>query len=101
VEANDACRRDILARLAASGPLPSRELPDTCAVPWRSTGWTNNRNVTQLLELMVGRGEVAIAGRRGNERGTWRVDPSLLGQPFAGRAACCRRSTGCCTTASA
>src|SRR3954465_6232355 len=52
VQANDACRRDILERLAASGPLPSRDLPDTCAVPWKSTGWTNNRNVTQLLECM-------------------------------------------------
>jgi uncharacterized protein YcaQ len=68
VRANDACRLDILDRLAASGPLPSRELPDTCAVPWRSSGWTNNRNVTQLLELMVLRGEVAIAGRRGGDR---------------------------------
>jgi uncharacterized protein YcaQ len=149
VRANDACRRDILDRLGASGPLPSRDLPDTCAVPWRSTGWTNNRNVTQLLEFMVLRGEVAIAGRRASDRlwdlasrvypddpvvpreealrirderrlravgiarsrgpecpvepadvgdagepavvegvrGTWRVDPPLLGQPFSGRAA--------------
>jgi uncharacterized protein YcaQ len=149
VRANDGCRRDILDRLAASGPVPSRDLPDTCAAPWRSTGWSNNRNVTKLLEFMVSRGEVAIAGRRGadrlwdlatrvypdepvvpvdealrtrNERrlralgiarargpectvepadvgevgepavvegvkGTWRVDPSQLGQPFSGRAA--------------
>ena len=68
VRANDACRRDILDRLGSAGPLPSRELPDTCRVPWRSTGWTNNRNVTQLLEFMVLRGEVAIAGRLGSER---------------------------------
>ena len=149
VRANDVCRLDILDRLSASGPLPSRDLPDTCKVPWRSTGWTNNRNVTQLLECMVVRGEVAIAGRRGGDRlwdlaarvypddpvvpgdealrirnqrrlralgiarargpefpvepadvgeagesavvegvkGSWRVDPSLLGQPFSGRAA--------------
>lgn len=149
VRANDACRRDILDRLGAAGPLPSRDLPDTCAVPWKSTGWTNNRNVTQLLEFMVQRGEVAVAGRRGGDRlwdlaarvypddpvvpaadarrmrnerrlralgiarargpeyaiepidvgeagepavvegvkGTWRVDPSQLGQPFSGRAA--------------
>jgi hypothetical protein len=68
VRANDECRRDILDRLAASGPLPSRDLPDTCARPWQSTGWTNNKNVTKLLDLMCGRGEVAIAGRRGKER---------------------------------
>ena len=37
-------------------------------MPWRSSGWTNNRNVTQLLELMVQRGEVAVAGRAGGDR---------------------------------
>jgi uncharacterized protein YcaQ len=149
VRANDACRQDILGRLRAAGPLTSRELPDTCKVPWASTGWTNNRNVTQMLEFMVRRGEVAIAGRKGRDRlwdladrvypddpvplvdealrirndrrlrslgiarargpeapgepadvgevgepaviegvkGTWRVDPALLDQPFSGRAA--------------
>ncbi|MFJ6080557.1 DNA glycosylase AlkZ-like family protein [Streptomyces sp. NPDC092369] len=68
VAANDACRRDILDRLRAEGPLASRALPDTCAEPWRSSGWTNNRNVTKLLELMVQRGEVAVAGRTGSDR---------------------------------
>ena len=68
VAANDECRRDILARLAAGGPLQSRELPDTCEKPWQSTGWTNNKNVTRLLESMVSRGEVAVAGRKGRER---------------------------------
>lgn len=68
VEANDACRRDILARMEASGPLTMRELPDTCAKPWGSTGWTNNRNVEKLLGFMVQRGEVAVAGRQGRER---------------------------------
>jgi len=149
VHANDACRRDILERLASSGPLPTRDLPDTCQVPWKSSGWTNNRNVTQLLEFMVQRGEVAVAGRSGGERlwdlaervypgdpvvpaeqaarvrdqrrlralgiarargpespvepmdvgeagepaviegvrGSWRVDPAALAQPFTGRAA--------------
>jgi len=68
VQANDACRLDILDRLGSSGPLTSRELPDTCKVPWKSSGWTNNRNVSQLLEFMTLRGEVAIAGRRGRDR---------------------------------
>ena len=68
VQANEACRLDILERLAVSGPLTSRELPDTCVVPWSSTGWTNNQNVIKLLDLMVQRGEVATAGRSGRER---------------------------------
>jgi uncharacterized protein YcaQ len=145
VEANDACRRDILDRLEVDGPLPSSALPDTCWVPWQSSGWTDNRNVRKLLDLMVRMGEVAVAGQRGREKlwdlaervypdeavpeeealriraerwlrsmgiaratrsedvtiagdvgepavvdgvkGTWRVDPAQLGQPFAGRAA--------------
>ena len=65
---NDRFRRDILQRLRDSGPLPSRDIPDTSAVPWASTGWTNARNVTRMLEFMVVRGEVAIAGRRAAQR---------------------------------
>jgi uncharacterized protein len=65
---NDRFRRDILDLLGSSGPLSSRDIPDTCVVPWASTGWTNTRNVTQMLEFLMMRGEVAIAGRVGRER---------------------------------
>jgi uncharacterized protein len=149
VKANEGCRLDILERLRQDGPLIMRELPDTCVTPWKSSGWTNNRNVSQLLEFMLQRGEVAIAGRDGRDRlwdlasrvypdepavpvdeaqrirneqrlrslgiarpkgpacpgepidvgkvgepavvegvrGEWRVDPTLLDQPFSGRTA--------------
>jgi uncharacterized protein YcaQ len=147
VLANDRCRREILHRLRA-GSLPSRELPDLCDKPWQSTGWTNNKNITRLLDFMVARGEVAVAGRAGRDRlwdlaervypdhpvvpeaearrerdrrrlrslgiarplptevtdvgevpeagepavvedvrGQWRIEPSLLDEPFEGRAA--------------
>nr|WP_239520760.1 crosslink repair DNA glycosylase YcaQ family protein [Blastococcus saxobsidens] len=65
---NDRFRRDVLDLLGRAGPLPSRDVPDTCVVPWASTGWTNDRNVTQMLEFLMMRGEVAIAGRRGRQR---------------------------------
>jgi uncharacterized protein len=68
LEANGECRLDILHRLGSDGPLAVRDLPDTCAVPWRSTGWNNNRNVSALLDIMVRRGEVAMAGWRGRDR---------------------------------
>jgi uncharacterized protein len=68
LQANDECRLDILHRLGSDGPLTVRELPDTCAVPWRSTGWNNNRNLSALLDIMVRRGEVAAAGWRGRNR---------------------------------
>jgi uncharacterized protein YcaQ len=68
VDANNGCRLDILHRLRADGPLTTRDLPDTCEIPWRSSGWTDNRNVTKLLGFLVQRGEVAAAGRRGPDR---------------------------------
>ena len=68
LRANESFRRDIVKRLRKSGPLSSRELPDTAAVPWASTGWTNTRNVTVMLEILMNRGEVAVAGRVGRER---------------------------------
>ncbi len=84
VAANNACRRDILARLRADGPLPSRELPDTCVRPWVSTGWNGNRNVRMMLDFLVQRGEVAVAGWNGRDR-LWdlasRVYPDDTGVP--------------------
>jgi uncharacterized protein len=72
LRANESFRRDVLDLLGRTGPLLSRDIPDTCAAPWPSSGWTNNRNVTQMLEFLVLRGEVAVAGRQGRQR-RWAV----------------------------
>jgi len=68
LDANDAFVRDVLARLSDSGPLLSRDIPDTSVVPWQSSGWTGNRNVTQMLEFLSARGKVATAKRKGRQR---------------------------------
>jgi uncharacterized protein len=68
LEENDAFRGDVLDLLRRSGPLLSRDIPDTSVVPWQSTGWTGNRNVSQMLEFLNARGEVAIPGRVGRQR---------------------------------
>ncbi|HEY8301435.1 MAG TPA: crosslink repair DNA glycosylase YcaQ family protein [Jatrophihabitans sp.] len=68
VQANTAFRRDILEELRRDGPLTGKQLPDTCEVSWKSSGWNNNRNVVMMLEMLVQKGEVAVAGRRGRER---------------------------------
>ena len=90
LRANDPFRRDILERLTSGGPLTSRDIPDTSVVPWPSSGWTNNRNVTQMLEYLVLRGEIAIAGRVGRER-LWnlpeRVYPGNVDVPSVDEAA--------------
>ena len=68
LEVNDSFRRFVLDLLRDSGPLRSRDVPDRSEVPWPSSGWTNNRNVTQMLEFLTARGEVAVAGRAGRQR---------------------------------
>ena len=149
VEANAEFRQSILDRIGDLGPLTSADIPDEAVAPWPSTGWTNDRNVTQMLECLHGAGELAVVGRAGRSRvwdlaanvlppaaevprdeavrqrsehllsacgimrdsiavspqelhgavpvgelatiegvpGRWRVDPSQLDQPFAGRTA--------------
>jgi uncharacterized protein len=86
---NDRFRCDILELLGSSGPLSSRDIPDTCVAPWASTGWSNNRNVTQMLEFLMMRGEVAIAGRVARER-LWdlaeRVYPADIADPSVEQA---------------
>ncbi|MFA6575230.1 MAG: winged helix-turn-helix domain-containing protein, partial [Nocardioides sp.] len=68
LEANNACRLDILDRLRSDGPLLLRELPDTCVVPWKSSGWNDNKNVQRMLIFLVRSGEVAVAGGTGPRR---------------------------------
>ena len=53
---------------APTGRCRPLRCPDTCQVPWRSSGWNNNQNVKRLLVQMVERGEVATAGRDGRQQ---------------------------------
>jgi uncharacterized protein len=62
-ETNDRFRRDVLERLRTDGPLHAAEVPDTADVSWRSSGWTDNRNAQQMMEILVARGEAAVWGR--------------------------------------
>lgn len=86
VVANDSFRRDLVRELAADGPLRTQSLPDTSVVPWRSSGWTNAKNVRQMLELLARKGQVAIAERRGRDV-FWdlpeRVYPDVPAVPLA------------------
>jgi len=61
--ANEVFRREVLARLRAEGPLRAADIPDAAQVSWRSSGWTNNRNSMQLLEMLVLCGDVAVSSR--------------------------------------
>ncbi|WP_422880408.1 DNA glycosylase AlkZ-like family protein [Microbacterium albipurpureum] len=66
---NDPFRRDILGRLRDDGPLRPVDIEDTSVQSWRSTGWTNDRNVLQMLEILTECGEVAVDHR--DAKGRW------------------------------
>jgi uncharacterized protein len=68
LDSNAGFERRVLHQLRQSGPLTSRQIPDTAEVAWTSSGWTHERNVTQLLEFLASRGIVAVAGRAGKQR---------------------------------
>ena len=65
---NSAARRQILAELRRNGPLGSRDLAAVPVRSWPSTGWTNERNLSRLLELLAMQGKVLVSGRQGGQR---------------------------------
>jgi hypothetical protein len=75
--ANGAFRSYVLRELRRRGPLRSAELEDRAAVPWVSTGWTHERNVTQMLEFLSAQGKVIVAGRAGRTR-LWDLPERVL-----------------------
>jgi uncharacterized protein len=68
LEANELFRNEVLDALDADGPMRSRDIHASAQVPWRSSGWNGDRNVRMMLECLLGRGDVAIDGRQGNQR---------------------------------
>jgi uncharacterized protein YcaQ len=77
MEVNEAFRRYVLTEVKTRGPLRSRDLEDRSQESWQSSGWTNNRNVGQMLEFLWGRGEIAVVGRQGNDR-VWDLAERVL-----------------------
>lgn len=65
---NAALRRNVILQLRRQGPLPSRELKFAADRGWKSTGWTNERNVSRMLEFLHAKGTVIVAGRQGQQR---------------------------------
>ena len=66
--ANAAFRRYVLRELRRRGPLLSRDLEDRATVQWRTGGWNDGKALGRMLDILWFRGDIAIAGREGNER---------------------------------
>jgi len=68
LQENARFRRYVLRELERRGPLLSRELEADLMVPGEPHVWWGTRKVTLMLELLYGRGIVAIVARRGKQR---------------------------------
>jgi uncharacterized protein YcaQ len=68
LRANARFKRFVLRELAERGPLLSREIVDDSIRTWESHGWYGSRNVALMLDILHGRGVVAIVGRRTGQR---------------------------------
>jgi uncharacterized protein len=74
---NQPLRRHVLTQLRRRGPVRARDLEDRSTRPWRSGGWTNERNVTRMLDVLWTQGKVMVAGRMGLEK-TYDLTGKLL-----------------------
>jgi uncharacterized protein YcaQ len=68
LQKNAGYKRYVLKELERRGPLLSRELDDNSVRTWKSHGWHGSRNVGVMLDILHGRGLVAIVGRKNGQR---------------------------------
>lgn len=68
LKANAAFRRYVLRELDRRGPLPAHELEDRSTLEPERHRWYGSRRVATMLELLHGRGLVAVVGRRHGRR---------------------------------
>ncbi len=68
LSANDAFRKEVLARLRAEGPLLANQIPDTAEVARAPDGWYGSNQTVIMLDFLQQQGEVAVVGREGRLR---------------------------------
>lgn len=67
LEQNKPLRDRILREIKRNGPVSSRVLNEGGVAPktWVSSGWTNDRNVSRMLDFLWMQGKVMVARREG------------------------------------
>ena len=68
LQTNARFKRFVLRELEQRGPLLSREIEADLMVSREPHEWWGSRKVTLMLELLEGRGLVAVVGRQGKQR---------------------------------
>src|SRR5262245_51668264 len=84
---NDALRRSVLRQVGRRGPLRLRDFDgNAVSEAWVSTGWTQERNVDQMVRFLWVQGKVMVATRRGLEKWWDRADRVLPAEALAARS---------------
>ena len=88
IKKNDLLRRDVIARLRKHGSLPLTAFEDRATHSWTSSGWTSERNVSQMLMFLMRLGEVSVGGRAGGKK-MWTLTKGWLPsvRPMTAKAA--------------
>jgi uncharacterized protein YcaQ len=68
IKANDKLKRHILTELKKRGPLRARDIEDVTDEPWHSSGWTNERNVGRMFDLLSVQGKALVSRREGGQK---------------------------------
>jgi uncharacterized protein YcaQ len=76
--ANARLKRSVLAQIRRDGPVLARRISGGLAgESWRSSGWTNERNVDRMLGFLWGSGTIMVAGREGIQK-LWDLTERVL-----------------------
>ena len=78
MDANRRFRRYLLAELERNGPLLSRDIEHDLMPPADDHRWWGRRQSRLMLDILAGRGEIAVAGRVGKLR-LWDLGERVYG----------------------
>lgn len=65
---NQALLDEVMGALQERGPVTSKDFEEKAAVSWKSSGWTNDKNITRLLDFLWVQGVIMVSDRKGLTR---------------------------------
>lgn len=77
IDTNSALKRSVLSAVRRRGPVRIRDMADLSVESWKSSGWTADRNVDQMIRFLWMQGKVLVSERRGLEK-WWNLAERVL-----------------------
>ena len=76
--ANAKLKRSVMTQIRREGPVLARRISGgMTGESWRSSGWTNERNVDRMLGFLWASGAIMVAGREGIQK-LWDLTERVL-----------------------